>query len=64
MLKPVNENLDSVTITDVEDHKLISNDDLNRDLKNLKNFDADENRNNFYGNPFLYHFQYRSKFVN
>jgi len=60
MLKPVNENLDSVTITDVEDHKLISNDDLNRDLKNLKNFDATENRNNFYGNPFLYHFQFKN----
>ena len=60
MLKPVNENLDSVTITDVEDHKLISNADLNRDLKNLKNFDATENRNNFYGNPFLYHFQFKN----
>tara|TARA_R110000782_G_scaffold19598_5_gene53299 strand:- start:1230 stop:2153 length:924 start_codon:yes stop_codon:yes gene_type:complete len=60
MLKPVNENLDGVTITDVEDHKLISNDDLNRDLKNLKNFDATENRNNFYGNPFLYHFQFKN----
>ena len=60
MLKTVNENLDSVTITDVENHKLISNDDLNRDLKNLKNFDATENLNNFYGNPFLYHFQFKN----
>lgn len=60
MLKPVNKNLDSVTITDVENHKLIGDGALNRDLKNLKNFDATENRNNFYGNPFQYHFQFKN----
>ena len=60
MLKPVNENLDQVTISDVEDHKLISIDELNKDLKNLLDFDADENTNNFYGNPFLYHFQFKN----
>ena len=60
MLKPVNENLDKVTISDVEDHKLISIDELNKDLKNLLDFDADENTNNFYGNPFLYHFQFKN----
>ena len=60
MLKPVNENLDQVTISDVEDHKLIGIDELNRDLKNLLDFTADENTNNFYGNPFLYHFQFKN----
>lgn len=60
MLKPVNENLHTVTIKDIEDHKLITNDELNRDLKNLKRFSAEENANNFYGNPFLYHFQFKN----
>ena len=60
MLKPVNENLDKVTISDVEDHKLITIDELNKDLKNLLDFEADENTNNFYGNPFLYHFQFKN----
>ena len=59
-LKPVNENLDQVTISDVEDHKLITIDELNKDLKNLLDFEADENTNNFYGNPFLYHFQFKN----
>ena len=59
-LKPVNENLDQVTISDVEDHKLINIDELNKDLKNLLDFGADENTNNFYGNPFLYHFQFKN----
>ena len=59
-LKPVNENLDQVTISDVEDHKLINIDELNKDLKNLLDFAADENTNNFYGNPFLYHFQFKN----
>ena len=59
-LKPVNENLDQVTISDVEDHKLINIDELNKDLKNLLDFEADENTNNFYGNPFLYHFQFKN----
>ena len=60
MLKPVNENLDKVTISDVEDHKLITIDELNKDLKNLLDFEAVENTNNFYGNPFLYHFQFKN----
>lgn len=60
MLKPINENLDQVTISDVETHKLISIDELNKDLKNLIDFGADENTNNFYGNPFLYHFQFKN----
>ena len=60
MIKPVNENLDQVTISDVENHKLISIDELNKDLINLIDFDADENTNTFYGNPFLYHFQFKN----
>lgn len=60
MLKPINEHLDKVTIKDIEDHKLITNDELDRDLKNLKKFSAQENTNNFYGNPFLYHFQFKN----
>lgn len=59
-LKPVNENLDSVTITDIENHKLISDKDLSKDLDNLRSFDSSQNRNNFYGNPFLYHFQFKN----
>jgi len=37
-LKPVNRDLESVTITDIENHKLISDKELSRDLKNLDNF--------------------------
>lgn len=59
-LKPVNRDLDCVTIQDIENHKLISNDELTRDLNNLRQFDASTNRNNFYGNPFLYHFQFKN----
>ena len=56
-LKPVNLHLDSVTIEDVERHKLISTKELCRDLENVKRFDARTNKNSFAGNPFLYHFQ-------
>jgi len=59
-LKPVNRNLASVTIEDIENHKLISDDDLRSDLKKLRAFDASENRNAFYGNPFLYHYQFKN----
>lgn len=60
MLKPVNRNLNTVTIKDIEDHKTITEEELNRDLKNLLKFKADANKNNFYGNPFLYHFQFKN----
>ncbi len=60
MLKPVNRNLHTVTIKDIEDHKIITEEELNRDLKNLLKFKADTNKNNFYGNPFLYHFQFKN----
>lgn len=59
-LKPVNHHLDSVTIADIENHKQITTADLQRDLANLKKFSGDENANNFYGNPFLYHFQFKN----
>ena len=59
-LKPVNGHLDSVSISDIENHKIISTRELQKDLENLRRFDATENRNNFYGNPFLYHFQFKN----
>lgn len=59
-LKPVNAHLDSVTISDIELHKLITTAELDKDLKNLDKFDADTNANNFAGNPFLYHFQFKN----
>jgi len=59
-LKPVNRQLDSVSIEDIEKHKTISTRELQKDLESLRRFDATENRNNFYGNPFLYHFQFKN----
>ena len=41
-LKPINLTLDSVTITDVENHKRITDKALNKDLDNLNKF-ADSN---------------------
>lgn len=59
-LKPVNLHLDSVTIGDIENHKNITTSELHRDLDNLNKFDANTNANNFAGNPFLYHYQFRN----
>jgi len=59
-LKPVNAHLNTVTIKDIEDHKHISTAELCRDLDNLNKFEATENANNFAGNPFLYHFQFKN----
>lgn len=59
-LKPINTNLQSVTLGDIEDHKIITTKELNRDLDNLRKFHADYNTNNFYGNPVLYHFQFKN----
>jgi hypothetical protein len=59
-LKPINAHLDSVTIPDIENHKLITTKELIRDLDNLKAFSADTNANNFFGNPFLYHYQFKN----
>lgn len=59
-LKPINNNLESVTIQDIENHKQISDKELKKDLDNLKKFDASENANNFFGNKFLYHHQFKN----
>jgi hypothetical protein len=60
MLKPVNLHLNSVTIDDVENHKHITTAELHKDLNNLNKFTAVDNKNNFAGNPFLYHFQFKN----
>jgi hypothetical protein len=59
-LKPVNLNLDTVSISDIETHKTITVSELKKDLNNLNKFDASTNKNNFAGNPFLYHFQFKN----
>jgi hypothetical protein len=59
-LKPVNLHLNTVTVTDIETHKNITTKELRRDLDNLNKFDADTNANNFAGNPFLYHHQFKN----
>jgi hypothetical protein len=59
-LKPVNRKLSSVTLTDIETHKQIPAAELRADLANLKKFSADGNANNFSGNPFLYHHQFKN----
>jgi hypothetical protein len=59
-LKPVNIHLETVTLSDIENHKLISCQELKKDLSNLKRFNAETNANNFFGNPFLYHFQFKN----
>lgn len=59
-LKPVNLHLDSVTLQDIENCKLISTGELRRDLDNLRKLDVSVNRNNFFGNPFLYHYQFKN----
>ena len=59
-LKPVNLHLDSVTISDIETHKNITTAELRKDLDNLNKFEAESNENNFAGNPFLYHFQFKN----
>ena len=59
-LKPVNLHLGSVTIADIETHKNVTTAELRKDLDNLNKFDADTNANNFAGNPFLYHFQFKN----
>jgi len=56
----VNDDLESVTIEDIENHKQTTNDVLLRDLSNLKQFAAKENTNSFYGNSFQYHFQFKN----
>lgn len=59
-LKPINYNLEKVTLQDIENHKIISIKELKKDLNKLKSFDANTNANKFYGNPFLYHYQFKN----
>ena len=59
-LKPVNLHLSSVTLADIENHKNITTKELRKDLDNLNKFDASTNANNFAGNPFLYHYQFKN----
>lgn len=60
ILKPINEHLENVTIQDIETHKTLSAKELKKDLDNLKKFDASKNANNFFGNKFLYHHQFKN----
>jgi len=53
-------NLDAVTIKDIEDHKLITADQLNRDLDSLRMKNVSKNENSFRGNDFLYHHQLKN----
>jgi hypothetical protein len=57
-VRTVNDNLESLTIDDIVNHKQISDEALRKDLMNLNDFPGTENANNFAGNPFLYHFQF------
>jgi hypothetical protein len=59
-LKPINHHLNQVTITDIENHKTISDNELRKDLNNIIKFDASTNANSFAGNPFLYHYQLKN----
>jgi hypothetical protein len=59
-IRTVNDNLDIVTIQDIENHKLITNKELDADLKSLDKFTGDTNKNSFAGNRFLYHFQFKN----
>jgi len=59
-IRTINDNLDIVTIQDIENHKLITDKELNADLKSLDKFTGDTNKNSFAGNRFLYHFQFKN----
>ena len=49
MIKKVNENLSSITISDIENHKFLTKEDLLYDLNKLKEFAGSINENNFAG---------------
>lgn len=59
-LKPVNLTLNDVTIDDIENHKIISDNELIRDFTNLIKLNVSENKNSFAGNTILYHFQLKN----
>ena len=54
------EDLKKVSIKDIEEHKLIKNIDLVKDIKKLREFDVSTNKNSFCGNSFLYHHQLKN----
>ena len=54
----INDNLESLTIDDIVNHKRLSNAELKQDLFDLDNYSGEQNANNFAGNKFLYHFQF------
>lgn len=49
--------LSEISICDIENHKIITDGELVKDISKLKNLLVPENTNCFYGNPFLYHYQ-------
>jgi hypothetical protein len=55
--RTVNDDLESLTITDIVTHKHLTDERLRADLADLNRFPATHNANNFAGNPFQYHFQ-------
>jgi len=59
-IRTVNDDLESVTLADIELHKSISHELLVRDIAGLEHYSADVNSNSFYGNAFLYHHQLRN----
>ena len=59
-LKKVNLGLSAVTLEDIENHKQISDAEIEKDLRNLLKYPADSNKNSFYGNPTLYHYQLKN----
>lgn len=55
-----NLDINDISLVDIENHKLASNDRLDRDLSNLLKYPATENKNSFCGNTFQYHFQLKN----
>ena len=55
--RTVNDNLESLTIDDIVNHKQLTDEELRADLADLNRFKGDHNANNFAGNPFQYHYQ-------
>ena len=53
----INDHLESLTITDIVEHKRISEKELKADLLALDAYRGEQNSNNFAGNKFLYHYQ-------
>lgn len=54
----INDNLESLTIDDIVDHKRVSVEELKADLFALDSYNGEQNANNFAGNKFLYHYQF------